>query len=484
LSDQTIAVPFDRGLQLLMVAWLVKTPPAWLAFANDLKPAYFDPTLSPIVGVVEVYYKRYKSMPSIEAVSELIRRTYNGGTEEHERTKENLTRTAVEIWETPIKDVAFLEATIRDWLAWRVMTTTIMAAVPNLQQGKYDPELVNNLKAAARISDGTLDIGVEGTDNANVQKVINEIANPDKSKICPTGMVHLDREIGGGHGHGELGIILAPPKGFKSGLLMNFAAAAARRGADRDVAYITLELSEKLQMLRFATRTTMLTKDRLREDPVAYMQAFEERKENIYGGRVFFKFIPPGKCTPNMLRGYLDQLSDSLGKRPGLICIDYLDLMAADKKGEKDYIDKVEVTTEVRSIAIEYDVPVWTACRATREAVNSKTIHMGHMSGAYERVGVADRVLAHMATAAEKSAKRSRLVFVAERNEGGNCIIDCDFRPEVMAISSIGTRPIEDDEEPEEGKGFQKGGRGKRGKQTSEAEDNDRLLKEVCKPQR
>lgn len=454
--------PFNPELQKNLVSWLIHNPSAWAAFGDHLKPSFFDDDLAPIMSVLQLYYERYRRTPEVATVLELIRKQYGDDTEEHTRTRNRLNQLTVSIYEINVKDKEFLEEHLRKYLAWKAVTAAIMKAIPTIQQGKYEEDLPEELRKAIQIGSGTIHMGLEATDEKTAVKVIMDNANPDRTKICSTGLPHLDREIGGGHRNGELGIILAPPKGFKSGCLMNFACAAARRGSDRNVVYFSLELSEELQLIRYALRTTMLDKNTLKADPESYVQVFQDRLANIYGGRIFFKFIPPGKCTPNIIRAYLDQFESKHGVAPGMVAIDYMDLMSADKRSDKDYMDKVQIATEVRSIAEEYNLPVWTACRATREATSKKVIRMEHMSGAYERVGVADRVLAHSFSEIDKAEGRSRLTFVAERNEGGNCIIKCSFRPEVMCITSVGTAPIEEDEPIEDTEEGQERGGGRR----------------------
>lgn len=232
-----------------------------------------------------------------------------------------------------------------------------------------------------------------------------------------------------------------------SGTLMNMAWGANSRFSNKKTAYITLELSEELQILRYGIRTAQMSKDELKIDPERYLEMLDKRRRIFLGPDSEFtvKFLPPYTCTPNTIRGYLDRRLEN-GEPFDAIYIDYLDLMGSDVNKQQDYLEKVIITTELRQIAIDYDVPIWTAVRTTREAVGKDRINMSHMSGAFERVAIADFVAALSFTDDEKRQKRMRIIPVASRNDGGDRVINCYWNPAHMMLRSIDSRELDDDD--------------------------------------
>lgn len=424
------------------------------AFTGKFQPAFLtDPSTSHLMAMAMEHHKVFGKTPSREVLYELIRKSYPDQTDKHIEERRTLESKLVKLCEMEVEpDEPFITRQISQFLSWRAVLNEIKAAVEVIQKGEVDIGIVDRMSKAVRMGEVKVERGITKDD---IPKVLRKEVNPDFRPRIPTGVVHLDNEIGGGLRGGELGVLLAPPKGFKSGCLMNFAVGGMQRGVDKKVLYVTLELSEALQGLRFAIRTTMAEKDHLFKDPERYIKDYEERCDVIYGDNadIDIKYFAPYTCTPRTLRAYLDMMKLDHGIEYGLILIDYLDLMGADDKKDKDYLEKVQICTDIRAIAVDYDVPIWTACRATREATGKKRINMSHMAGAFERVAIADLVAALCQTDRERTQGIMRIAFVACRNESGNRQIICEFQPAKMSICSVESRELTDDDFEDEDSG-------------------------------
>jgi replicative DNA helicase len=258
--------------------------------------------------------------------------------------------------------------------------------------------------------------------------------------------------IDGGLRAGELGILLAPPKGYKSGTMINFSFNAMLESTSCNVAYITLELSEDLVAVRLDLRTALATKSEIKSNPTHFAKYLRRRQEQLFGrNEMFIKAFKTKTCTCDTVRSYLDMLYSKHDIKIGLLVIDYLDLMKSSRPRDKDYLEAVDVCEDLRSVASkeEYSVPVWTACRSTREAVGKKRINMAMMSKAFERVGVADIVIGLCQTEEEKLNREMRLVPVAMRNDSSDHSVLCTIDYDRMKMVSVGVAETEfEDEEP------------------------------------
>jgi hypothetical protein len=289
-----------------------------------------------------------------------------------------------------------------------------MDAAKDLGENKFDPALPKKARIALSKGEEQFDMGMEWQHGV-YPRVIEE-ARVEQSARVPTGITHFDLEIGGGLKGGELGIILAVPKGFKSGCMINFAYGAMRKDLYRsdkintNVLYVTLELSQELVGARFDRRCSLLTRDALLKDPDAYAKRLEYMMSTVCSNsRLFIKRWKSKSATCDTFRAYLDRMWDEYGIRFGEIFIDYLDLVKstnAPKGGAKDSASMADsaalVTEDLRDIAIEWDVPIWSACRATKDAVGKKHLSMTHMSKSFERIGIADLVIAACQSEEEK----------------------------------------------------------------------------------
>jgi hypothetical protein len=179
----------------------------------------------------------------------------------------------------------------------------------------------------------------------------------------------------------------------------------------------------------------------------------QSRQEALFGNnRLFIKQFRTKTCTCDTIRQYLDKLYSQHDVKIGMLIVDYLDLMKSSRPREKDYLEAVDICEDLRGVSSkeEYAVPIWTACRTTREAVGKKRINMAHMSKAFERIGVADAVLANCMTEEEKLNREMRIVPVAMRNDGSDQTVQCAVDYERMKIVSVGLAETDLEDENED----------------------------------
>ena len=445
---------FTPEFELATVASYWRDPLLTASFAGKLKGGFFqDPKLAAVVGLVDVYWNRYAELPSESTLIELIRKSAPDDSDAHQRQRDSLTAQVKALSAVDITNTQWRLEQISNWLKWSATYDAVTTTIDELQAGKdIGDDLVQRFEAATQYGAIKLDPGLFVSKDA--EKALRAEVNPDKRLIVPTGIEHLDQMINGGGRAGELVSFLAPPKGFKSGTLLNIGWNARKMGIDKVVVYLTLELSQELQMLRFAQRTTLTEKERLYENPNDYIKLYHRNLKTLHGpdGEFIIKFFPPHQCTPNTIRRYLDGLKRQ-GIEVGLLCVDYLDLLGSDHKKEKDYLEKLMICTDLRQVAIDYHIPIWTAARATREAIGKKRINMSHMSGSIERVAVCDMILALCQTDEERVNGMIRICPVAARNDAGNKIIHCQFEPAKMMIQSVEARDMDDEDFEEEDEG-------------------------------
>ena len=78
-----------------------------------------------------------------------------------------------------------------------------------------------------------------------------------------------------------------------------------------------------------------------------------------------------------------------LGNTPDLIVIDYGDLLKVNTKKDKHEALE-ELYEEMRGMAGEYEIPVWTASQAGRSALEDDIIEADKIASSYGKVMVAD----------------------------------------------------------------------------------------------
>jgi replicative DNA helicase len=230
--------------------------------------------------------------------------------------------------------------------------------------------------------------------------------------VVPTGIIRLDSHdiFRGGLGKGEIGVVTANTGVGKSHWLVQMGANAMLSG--RNVVHYTFELSEESVGIRYDSCMTGIASNEVvkRKDEV---KEFYENKEM---GRLFIKEYPTGSASVVTVKNHLDKLLLKDFK-PHLIIVDYADIMRSTRSFDSLRHELKLVYEELRNLAMELNIPIWTASQANRESANSDIVGLENMSEAYGKAMVADVVVSISRKATEKAGGTGRL-YIAKNRAG------------------------------------------------------------------
>ena len=236
-------------------------------------------------------------------------------------------------------------------------------------------------------------------------------------QVCPTGLARLDAPdiLRGGLGRGEIGVVTANTGVGKSHWLVAMGANAMKAG--KNVLHYTFELTEHAVGLRYDANLCNM--------PVNEIQDKKEEVLNIYEkmdlGRLIIKEYPTGSASAITIRNHIEKLMLK-GFVPSIIIVDYADIMRSTKSYDSLRHELKLVYEELRNLAMEMNIPVWTASQANRDSANSDIVGLENMSEAYGKAMVADVVISLSRKAAEKSTGSGRL-FVAKNRAGRDGLV-------------------------------------------------------------
>jgi replicative DNA helicase len=131
---------------------------------------------------------------------------------------------------------------------------------------------------------------------------------------------------------------------------------------------------------------------------------------------LIIKSYPTGSATVMTIRNHIEKL---LLKSfvPSLIIIDYADIMRSSRKYDALRHELKLIYEELRNLAMDMNIPIWTASQANRDSANSSVIGLENMSEAYGKAMVADVVLSLSRKPMEKASGAGRL-FIAKNRAG------------------------------------------------------------------
>ena len=228
----------------------------------------------------------------------------------------------------------------------------------------------------------------------------------------PTGISALDHKdvLDGGLGRGELGVVVAPTGVGKSHWLVNMGAEAIKRG--KTVVHYTFELSETLTGKRYDANITDIPVSDLMEKKEEVLKHYED---NEYG-KLIIKYYPTRTASVNTIRNHLEKLK-LRNYWPSLVIIDYADVMRSTKAYDALRHELQLIYEELRQMAADFNVPVWTASQSNRSGANADMIGLENMGESYGKAQVSDFVIGLSRKPEEKSSGFGRL-FVAKNRAG------------------------------------------------------------------
>ncbi len=192
-------------------------------------------------------------------------------------------------------------------------------------------------------------------------------SGPDKELYvgAKSGFADLDHVITG-LSRSDLIIVAARPAMGKSVFALNLAANFARHNKESEAVIFSLEMSKEQNVTRMLSSESFVELDYLMKGNISGDQWTKLAKgaESLSGMNIYLDDTA-GITVPQM-KAKLRRL-----KRPGLVIIDYLQLMNSSRRIENRVNEISEITRQLKLMAKELDIPVITLSQLSR-AVESR----------------------------------------------------------------------------------------------------------------
>jgi len=199
----------------------------------------------------------------------------------------------------------------------------------------------------------------------------------------------------------------APSGVGKSWALATIGANALQKG--KKVVHYTLELNENYVGLRYDTIYTGIEPGKIPEHPDMIKELVEKIK-----GEIIIKYYPARTITSHTIQAHIQQMA-SLGFKPDLIIVDYADLMSANARTDARYQELGAVYEELRGLAGELQIPIWTASQTQRSALQDEVIQADKIAESYSKIMTADLVLSISRKLEDKVHKTGRAHIIKNR---------------------------------------------------------------------
>ena len=218
-----------------------------------------------------------------------------------------------------------------------------------------------------------------------------------KEKRYPFDLNFFNRITKGGVPSKTLNIALAGTGVGKSLFMCHCAANFLNQG--QNVLYITLEMSEERIAERIDANLMDVTMDDLHDMPKELYDGKMSKLRSKTAGSLIIKEYPTASAHSGHFKGLLNELSLKKSFKPQIIFIDYLNICASSRfKGGNisSYFYIKAIAEELRGLAVEFDVPIFSATQTTRTGFVSTDIGLEDTSESFGLPATADFMFALM----------------------------------------------------------------------------------------
>tara|TARA_Y100001954_G_scaffold237513_1_gene301439 strand:- start:579 stop:1784 length:1206 start_codon:yes stop_codon:yes gene_type:complete len=223
-----------------------------------------------------------------------------------------------------------------------------------------------------------------------------EFYHRDEDRL-PFDLENFNEITKGGVPNKTLNIALAGTGVGKSLFMCHVAASALTQG--KNVLYITMEMAEERIAERIDANLFNLPIDQLE---TLTKDMFDNKiakvaKKNV--GKLIVKEYPTGAAHAGHFRALLNELKLKKQFEPDIIFIDYLNICSSSRmKGLGGAINSYSyvkaIAEELRGLAVEFDVPVFSATQTTRSGYSNTDVGLEDTSESFGLPATADFMFA------------------------------------------------------------------------------------------
>ena len=383
----------------------------WAAqMAEVMDPSFFDVSyLEYLADKFFAYFRKYKCFPTLGLLITIVRDDLSQRDDAilRDQIVHFLHRVKTSI---DLSDLAFVKDKTFDFCRQQAFKEALEKAVDLIETEKFESVLTLMKQAVS--------VGLPSSSGHDFFEDAPARFIKINRQVCPTGLTRLDAKdiLRGGLGRGEIGVVTANTGVGKSHWLVAMGSNAMRAG--KNVLHYTFELTEHAVGLRYDSNLCAIPSNDVQDHKDV---VFEKYKEMDLG-RLIIKEYPTGSASSVTLRNHIEKLSLK-GFIPSVIIIDYADIMKTSTKTYESLRHELKlIYEELRNLAMDLNVPVWTASQANRESAKSDIVGLENMSEAYGKAMVADVVISLSRKALEKSTGAGRL-YVAKNRAGRDGLV-------------------------------------------------------------
>lgn len=359
-----------------------------------LEQSYFSEKSEKIIfaSVIE-HYEKYNIMPTRTEVKHALDSLENINDDLYTETLELLK--TLKSKDEP--DYDWLVDTTEAWCQERAIYNAVMNSISILdgEDEKHSKHAIPDLlKEALSISFNT-EIGHDYLDQAEKRFEFYSLDTPR----LPFDIEIFNKITNGGIPDKTLNIILAGTNVGKSLFMVHLSSSYLLAG--KNVLYVTLEMAEEEIANRVdANLMNMPVNAVSKQDKDIYMKKIHRIQKKTQG-QLIVKEFPTSGAHVGHIRNLLQELKLKKSFIPDVILVDYINIMASSRvklANTNSYFYIKAIAEELRGLAVEQKVPIWSATQSNRGGQNDSDIDLTNTAESFGLPATADFMFAVIRT--------------------------------------------------------------------------------------
>ncbi len=360
-----------------------------------IKPDYFEGIYRILFREAGKFVAKYNKLPNAESFKIELDQSDKLSDEQY-----NLAMDIVpQLFAADKVDDKWLLDTTEKWCQDRAIYLAIMESI-SIIDGKHEqltkgalPDLLSNALGVGF----DLKVGHDYVENAEDRY---EFYHTEEDRL-PFDLEYFNKITKGGVPRKTLNIALAGTGVGKSLFMCHVASSALVQGYN--VLYITMEMAEERIAERIDANLLDVPIDQLDKLPKNTFSLKVQEIARKTQGKLIIKEYPTGSAHSGHFRALLNELKLKRQFEPDLIFIDYLNICASSRmKGMGGAINSYSyikaIAEELRGLAVEFDIPVFSATQTTRSGFSNSDIGLEDTSESFGLPATADLMFALITT--------------------------------------------------------------------------------------
>ena len=387
---------FGHTFQIKSISALMKNQTFLEQIHDILDEKHFDSdSLKWVVKECKKYYDEYRKCITLDVFKVKTQEV------ENDVLKLSIVENLKEVFrhlESP--DLDFIEDKALDFFKNQTLKSAIVQSV-EIMEAKGDFEQIK------RLVDDALNAGTERNIGHEYIQHIEDRYSETARETVETGWEVIDDLTQGGLGGGELGVIVAPAGVGKTWVLAAIGANAMKRG--KHIVHYSLELNEAYVGLRYDSIFTGIANQNLKYHKDDVISEMDKLK-----GDLVIKYYPTKSASVNTLSAHLKRIT-TLGTEVDMVVVDYADILK-DTGGSREVRHALgNIYEDLRGLAGEFQIPIWTASQANRSALDEDVIEAQKVSESYQKIMTADFVMSLSRKVEDKIGNTGRFHVIKNR---------------------------------------------------------------------